>query len=209
MKKASLFIGAALVLVSCGSEVEVPEVGELTTEETSEAEAIVYNIDPANSSIKWTGSMMGLYDHFGGLQISEGTITVEDGMIVSGMVTVDMNTMTPEDENYSEDKPAEGLVGHLMSPDFFDVATYPTATFEITGTDGQNVVGNMTIRGVTNEGVITISSSEMTDDGMTASGTMTFDRHAYGVSYKTGAADMVISDMIELELSVSASKVVQ
>lgn len=207
MKKASLLIGAALLFTAC-SETEKPEVGDLTTDETSEAEAVVYTIDAANSTVNWTGSMLGMYDHFGTLAIKEGTVTVKEGMIVSGSITVDMTSMMATDENYNteEGKTPENLVGHLSSPDFFDVATYPTATFNITGSDGNNVVGKLTVKGNSNEEIVTDLNIDVNESGLTARGNMTFNRQVYGVSYAVDMADMVISDDIVMELSLTAKE---
>jgi polyisoprenoid-binding protein YceI len=65
---------------------------------------------------------------------------------------IDMGTINPTDENYSEDRPKENLVGHLSAPDFFDVANFPTASFVIKETTGSTVSGDLTIRGITPRG---------------------------------------------------------
>jgi polyisoprenoid-binding protein YceI len=45
----------------------------------------------------------------------------------------------------------EARDGHLQSPDFFDTERHPEITFASTRFDGDKVVGDLTIRGVTRE----------------------------------------------------------
>lgn len=54
--------------------------------------------------------------------------------------------------------------GHLKSPDFFDVAKYPTMTFKSTkvqkaGKDALKVTGDLTLHGVTKPVVLQVSTS--------------------------------------------------
>jgi len=47
--------------------------------------------------------------------------------------------------------PREKLIGHLKAADFFDTENFPTAIFKITKVNGNEVFGNLTIKGKTNE----------------------------------------------------------
>ena len=94
------------------------------------------------------------------------------------------------------------LVAHLKSPDFFDVANFPTATFEIASSEqGTNTVyGNLTIRGITESEVVenVIFDSET----KSATGTLIFDRQKYGVAYKGSKKDMLVGDEVEMTISL-------
>ena len=94
------------------------------------------------------------------------------------------------------------LVAHLKSPDFFDVANFPTATFEIASSEqGTNTVyGNLTIRGITESEVVenVIFDSET----KSATGTLKFDRQKYGVAYKGSKKDMLVGDEVEMTISL-------
>lgn len=77
--------------------------------------------------------------------------------------TVDLNLNSESPENStvnvtidatSVDSRVEIFNGHLNGPNFFDTANHPTITFtstsiEITGEDTMNVMGDLTIKGVT------------------------------------------------------------
>ncbi len=101
--------------------------------------------------VVWEGTMLGVYSHDGTLYLTKADIIMKDGNITGGNFTVDMNSMVATDENYNPEQGStpEKLIGHLKSADFFDVENYPTATFVITGSEGDKVMGNMTIRGIT------------------------------------------------------------
>ena len=129
-----LFVATAMIAIACG--------GPSTTVETSEAQEVAVaegktlSIDPAATSVSWRGYKPG-GEHFGKIPAVQGEITVEGGQIAAGTFTFDVvglkiEDIPAEDENYGK------LYGHLQSPDFFDAATHPTATFEITGVEPFN-----------------------------------------------------------------------
>src|SRR5260221_13888719 len=63
--------------------------------------------------------------HNGGFQKFTGTIDAPGGDIAKGKITVEIQT-----ESIVTD--TDKLTGHLKSPDFFDVRTFPKATFTST-----------------------------------------------------------------------------
>lgn len=117
-----------------------------------------FTIDAANSSVKWTGTMLGVKSHHGQVGLTEGKLTLKGPSIQGGRFVVDMSSITAQDSAYAPDDAKQGtramLLGHLASPDFFDVASHPQATFEITSVEADALVGNLTIRGVTNQEVV-------------------------------------------------------
>ena len=73
------------------------------------------NVD--KSFVKWTGKEITTKIHFGKLNISSGSINLDDNG-VSGEVKVDMETLVVEDLQGEWGKKLEG---HLKSDDFFSV----------------------------------------------------------------------------------------
>lgn len=199
-----LFLTAMLSLVSaCG------EAKDATTPtETSEAGATgTYMVDVANSRVKWKGVMLGIKFHEGILKFSEGELTLENGVITGGSFTVDMASMTATDENYQPEQGAtrEKLLRHLASPDFFDVANYPTATFVIRASEGVAATGALTVRGVTHTETVQNIALIEADGVVKANGNLVFDRKKYNVSWDSPMQDVILSNNIELSIDIAAS----
>ncbi len=77
--------------------------------------------------MKWIGSKPG-GQHHGTVQISEGTLNIEKGVITSGTFTIDLRTI--KDLDLEPGTWNDKLVGHLKSEDFFYIEKYPVATFK-------------------------------------------------------------------------------
>lgn len=217
MKSIKFFFApvlAGMMLVSCGEQTPV-ETAE--SEEVTEGLSGEFNLDTDGSVVNWEGNMVAiggvsLYGHNGTIQISEGSVTLENGKITSGNVVVDMTTIRPLDDNY-EDKDgrrAEDLVGHLSSDDFFNVEEHPTARLDITGMEDGKLKGDLTIRGNTNAVTIEkVNVKEGEDGTMMASGEFTIDRQKYGAKFSMANAmdvrDKILSDDIKLAFEVKGS----
>jgi len=202
-------VAICLCLSSCntGSKSTEYETEPVTEAVESEAPGLSGNltVDTETSMIKWKGEMMGMYAHEGTLKFSEGSITMADGQVTGGSFVVDMDSMTPTDENFNpeEGKTKEKLVGHLSSPDFFDVGNSPTASFSLNDNTGN---GTLTIRG--KEGDESVENIVMVTEGdqVKVTGKLTFDRKNYDVAFDHPMQEMVISDDIELNIELVASK---
>lgn len=221
MKKLSLILAGAILFVACKD-------GDSSKKaETSEAKAVAnattgtpYAID-STSVINWTGSKP-TGSHTGTFKITEGALNIADGKLAGGTFTIDINSLNNVDMA-SDPKQKEKLEGHLKSPDFFDVAKYPTAKFEITavepfvaGSDSNmkvlegatNIIkGNLTLKDVTKN----ISfPAKVTADATTAAASADFDidRTLWGMNYKgpNNPQDWFISKTVNIKLSVAATK---
>ena len=193
---------SASALVSCGGQVnEAAAEGNDNSAESAEVKNNQVKTDA--SSLIWKGTMLGVYSHEGSIDIAEGSLETTGDKVTGGSFTVDLNTIKPTDENYdpAQDRSPEKLVGHLQSPDFFDVASFPTAKFVITGSNGNTVTGNLTIRGITHEE--TIQNVIYDEASQTWTGNLTFDRKKYDVSWDSQMKEMVLSNDIELKISLS------
>jgi polyisoprenoid-binding protein YceI len=220
IKFGILMMGALFFMASCGGGNTTETANAETDTENheghdheghdhgTEATAETYIVDTEASNVRWEGSAVGVYSHFGDINIQEGSLQVTGDKISGGSFTVDMTSIQPKDDNYGEENPKEYLIGHLSNGDFFLVEEYPTASFEITSVSEGSITGNLTIRGNTNEETVEVESMEIGEDGLiNAKGMLTFDRQKYDVSWQyEPAKDMILSDDIELEISLVAKK---
>ena len=169
-------------------------------------------VNPSASSVVWKGYKV-TGQHAGTIGIKEGTLEMDHGTFVGGTFTIDMSTIKVTD---LEGEYAEKLRGHLSSDDFFGVANYPTAKFEITkvvsrGTPGDyKVVGNMTIKEKTNE-VKFNAQVNMKDGIATATADITIDRSEFDVRYGSASfvnnlKDKTIYDEFELSIKLVTGK---
>lgn len=195
----------SLFLASCGSNNHEGEGAnaEAPAAEEQVAEATTKGVDLAESSVKWEGEMLGIKAHWGYIALTQASVEMTGDKLSGGSFVVDMTSIEPKDDVYTEEQTPEKLVGHLSSPDFFDVANHPTASFEITSVsdDGTSAIGNLTVRGITNEEKVENISIA---DG-TVNGTLTFDRKKYDVSWDAPMKDAVLSDEIPLTIALKVA----
>ncbi len=197
----------ALGMLACtSSDQPANDDGAATEEPTATTESVdkAYTVDPASSEVSWKGQMVGgAYYHTGTLQLASGDLVTNGGKVTGGKFAINWSSLATTDDNYSEEQPAANLIGHLKSAAFFATDSLGAATFEITGMEGNDIVGNMTIRGITNPEKVTDVSITEDENGVSASGKMTFDRQKYEVSYANTYSDAVISDDIEIGIKFS------
>jgi polyisoprenoid-binding protein YceI len=103
---------------------------------------------------------------------------------------------------------------HLKSPDFFDVATYPSATFTSTSVaksgDVLTINGNLTVHGVTKPVVLTADGPRGPAPGMDHkqhagfSASTTIKRSDFGIGPKFGAA--MVGDEVKLNIELDVAK---
>jgi polyisoprenoid-binding protein YceI len=108
----------------------------------------------------------------------------------------------------------EARNNHLKSPDFFDVAKYPAATFESTSVsksgDELTINGNLTLHGVTKPVVLTAEGPTGPVSGMDHkqhagfSATTTIKRTDFGIGSKFPAA--VVGDDVKLNIDLDVAK---
>ena len=204
---------AALFLVACGpNEAEMAAAKEKATADSLAALAateMTYKVDAAASTINWKGTMLGIKSHYGTVNLTEGKLAVKGGQILAGGFNVDLSSMAPLDSAYAPEGSKQGtktmLIGHLQSADFFDVASFPNASFEITSVEGNTAAGNLTVRGKTN--VEKVTDIVVTEENGTvkATGKLAFDRQKYGVAWSSGSKDAVLNDNIELEIALTGN----
>jgi polyisoprenoid-binding protein YceI len=119
----------AVFAVACGSKSNTVETSE-AKEVASADDATAITVNTQNSMVTWIGSKP-TGKHNGSISIADGEIMVNNSEIVGGNFTIDITSLKALDMEEGTDG-YNNLVGHLMSPDFFDAENHPTATFEVT-----------------------------------------------------------------------------
>lgn len=209
MKTKTIIYAAAIMLsitmIACSSGSKKQTAETKTTEDSTTIGDIT--IDPAQSSVMWAGTSLGVYTHTGTLKLTETALVTDDGKISGGSFTVDMTSMVTTDDNYNpeEGTTREKLIGHLSSPDFFDVASYPTARFEITGVEGNTATGMLTLRGKTHEEKVNNITITKENEQVKISGELVFDRKKYDVAWDYPVQEMVLSDEVTVNIQLIGS----
>ncbi|MFN7593575.1 MAG: YceI family protein [Bacteroidota bacterium] len=210
MKKSNIALlsifALTLFFASCKNEAKKEEVATTDSTAANTLADGTYNIDVAASSVNWKGEMLALYNHYGTISIKEGTVDVKEGKIAGGNIVIDMSSITPKDSAYGKDNPKEKLIGHLASNDFFNTKDFAVSSFKITGSENNTVKGELTVRDKTNPETVKEVVVTPSANGMTASAKLIFNRQNYGVAFKMPVKDKVLSDSIQLDINLTATK---
>jgi polyisoprenoid-binding protein YceI len=209
MKKE--FFAASIVmltLASCGGETAPTSAPTAVSAPSVMKGDATLTIDATSSKLLWKGEMLGLYSHNGQINFTSGKVNLKDGKIISGEAVIDMNSIKPLDDAYEAtgQKTKEGLVGHLSSPDFFDIANNPTASFAITSISGNSGKGNLTLRSTTLEETIQDIVITPQGESVKINGSVTFDRTKYGVKFAMPVKEKVLSNDIIMNFEIVAKK---
>lgn len=209
----------AVLLIATASCKDAPKADEAKTTEAQTVETTTngtgYNVDLQKSHIDWIGTKP-TGRHHGIVLLKAGTIAVTGENVQSGTFVADIAGLTAFDDDNSAN---EKLQGHLKSADFFDVAQYPTATFEITavqpGVTDKDVVmkdathtvtGNLKMKDITKS--ITIPAKITVANGMlVAHSEFNLDRTLWGINYKSDKSlgDKMINSDINFVVHIEAS----
>ncbi|MDX5337427.1 MAG: YceI family protein [Cyclobacteriaceae bacterium] len=130
-KQLGLLLATAMLAFACSKPADTVETTE--AQEVAQGEGQTLPVQTTATAISWTGYKPS-GKHFGKIPTTSGEITVAGNQITSGTFTFDIPSLTIEDMEAGSEFHGK-LHGHLLSPDFFDAANYPTATFEITGVE--------------------------------------------------------------------------
>lgn len=176
------------------------------------AAPVPYKVDTKKSALNWNGKKV-TGEHYGTVDIADGTMLVDGGKLTGGTFTFDMNSIVSKDltdEGYNKK-----FIGHMKSEDFFNTAKFPTSTFKITkvtpkGNNVYEITGNMTIKGITNA-VTFPATVKMSGNTIEADGKATLDRTKYDIRYGSKSffeniGDKAIYDDFTVEMKLVATK---
>jgi polyisoprenoid-binding protein YceI len=167
-----------------------------------------WNADKAHSKLQFTITHLAVSDVDGDFKDFSATIVAEKPDFSDAKVTMTANTASVNTGVDQRD-------GHLKSPDFFDVAAFPTMTFVSTGIhpttpNHYKLNGNLTLHGVTKavsfdlwyRGTITNPMSKADDAGFQVNGTI--KRADFGFGSKYGAP--MLSDEVVVKANGEFAK---
>jgi len=204
----------AFIFTSCGSDATKSE----DAKDVATDSEVNYTVDATSSIINWRGTkVVGMGEHAGTIAISEGTVGVKENALASGNFTIDMNSINVTDTAswFTNDKRGQ-LTGHLQSDDFFNVATYPTAKFEISSVEGNNISGNLTLRDVT-KNITFPAEISVSENEVTAKGSVVINRLDWNINYdkekmslsesaQASAKNGIVGKDIEISIALKATK---
>ncbi|WP_165040677.1 YceI family protein [Dysgonomonas sp. ZJ709] len=212
--KAYYLLALTLIFAASCSNNAKNKVDGADAQAVASAEGQALKVDLSQSSIHWTGFKVG-GSHHGTLGIKSAELAINGTNIASGSFVLDMNNII--DEDLSDAKQKEMLVGHLKSADFFDVEKHPEGKFEITTVEPvtsndsvtHRISGNLTLKGI--EKNISFNAL-ITKDGdvyKAVSQPFSINRTQWGVNYGSKSIfadlkDKAISDDMEIQLTIVA-----
>ena len=158
-------------------------------------------ISPQNSKVEFLASKV-TRTHHGSFKQFSGKIELVPNSIPDSRVSIDIDTASVE-----ADDPQ--LTAHLKTPDFFDVAKMPKATFVSTKIEPSNaggathmVTGNLELHGV-KKSITFPATIQVTPDSVSVNAEFAINRKDFGIVY-AGKADDLIRDEVVMKLDIKA-----
>lgn len=177
----------------------------------STASAATYAVDTAHTSVGFTVRHLMISNVSGKFDVFDGQIEIDEDKkeLVSVKATADVNSINTNQPKRD---------GHLKSADFFDVANFPTITFESTkvertGANDYKVTGNLTIHGQTRSVIFTGQMTGLVDAGNFGGkkagfwATTIIDRKDFGLIWNKNldAGGVVVGERVKIKLEVEAN----
>ena len=168
-----------------------------------------YTIDPSHSRLGFVARhamVTKVRGSFGGF---EGSAQLDFDNPADSSASVTIQVASIDTANGQRDE-------HLRTNDFFDAPTFPTITFTSTGVEAEdedtvNVVGDLTIKGVSKAVTIAFTYTGASKDpyGNTRvgfEGSTVIKRSDWGVTYNAAleTGGVLVSDKITLEFDIAA-----
>jgi len=175
---------AAVNDTSSSSTAPIPAAGEVTSKVIKE-----------KSSIKFVAAKV-TRDHHGEFKNFDGSIGYAGGKPTSIAFDIDLNSVEVDEPK---------LTNHLKTPDFFDVAKYPKATFTSTSLTETapgmyQLKGVLDLHGMKKDVTIPVKA-EQSADGVHTTSEFTINRQDWGIAYK-GMPDDLIKDNVLIRLDL-------
>lgn len=186
-------------------------VAVLTTGAQALAQRATYAIDPAHSEVTFGIRHMAISTVHGRFGIKEGVIEFDPKNLADSSVMAVIDVASVDTGVAQRDT-------HLKSPDFFDAAKYPTATFKSTKVvatgGGLDVMGDLSLHGVTKPVTLHMDPPSREQIGMDKrphrgfSATTTINRQDFGLTWngKLASGDAVLGDDVKLTLDIDAGQ---
>jgi polyisoprenoid-binding protein YceI len=171
----------------------------------------LWNVDKAHSSIKFTVTHMLISEVEGAFKSFDGSVSTTNPDFTDASIafTVDVSSISTDNEMRD---------GHLKSPDFFDVAQFPQASFKSTSfkkVSGNKFVlaGDLTMHGVTKSASFDVTFGGTAKDGRggTKAGfkaTTVINRFDYGLKWNalTEAGGAMVGQDVTLDVRLELNQ---
>ena len=174
--------------------------------------AATWELDPAHSTIGFAIRHMMISTVRGQFRTFTGKATGDPKTPDKAAIEASIDAASIDTANEKRD-------GHLKSPDFFDVAKFPTITFKsktitAAGAGKAKVTGDLTMHGVTKEVVLEVEGpTQVIKDpmGNTRAGahaTAKINRKDFGINWSKSmdGGGVVVGDEVEVTIDVEAVK---
>lgn len=175
------------------------------------AQKQTYSIDPAHSEVDFSIRHMAISTVHGRFGLKGGTILFDPNDLTKSSVEAVIDVPTVDTGTPDRDT-------RLKSPDFFDTAKFSTATFHsqriVRSGDGFDVVGELTLHGVTKPVTLHMDQPSKEQTGMDGqphrgfSASTTLRRQDFGLvwngSLKSG--DNVLGDDVKMTFDIEAGQ---
>lgn len=191
-------VAGALLLSLVGGVVTAQTAA---TRNPAEVQAGTYKLDPAHGKITWSVNHLGFSTYSGQFINVAADLTLDAANPSASTLTasVPLTDVAPNND---------ALKAHLQTPDFFDAAQFPTATFVATSivvdsddASEAEVTGNLTLRGVTKPVVLEVQFNQAGPSmggvyKVGFDGETTIKRSEFGINFALPA----VSDEVELHI---------
>ena len=172
--------------------------------------AATYTLDPSHTSIGFNVKYLMITDVIGQFKTYEAEIELEENTNELKGVEANIQVSSIDTENVKRD-------GHLKSPDFFDVEQFPNILFKSRtvnklGTDEYEVIGDLTIKGITKTITLRGKNTGFIDAGMMGGkragffATAMINRKDFGLNWnrKLDKGGLLVGNEVTIELKIQA-----
>jgi polyisoprenoid-binding protein YceI len=217
-RKLTLLSFALFAILSCKNDPKI-EAAQISSKfdtiqlaPVSAEGAAIFKV--TEGTVNWSGThSIDKTGHQGTITLDGGALVVKQGQILSGNVTLDMNSTSVTDIKDPGER--RDLESHLKDSDFFEVNKYPRAEFVIkkvlpSTMPNYNWVlsGKLTMKGKTAPVNIPVKVSIEGNVLHAESPAFPINRTTWGISFHSGilgtAKDKMIDDTVPISLKIVA-----
>ncbi|MES2807582.1 MAG: YceI family protein [Bacteroidota bacterium] len=163
-------------------------------------------LDPMHSEVQFKVKHLVISTVTGSFKSFEGELETEGDDFANASInfSLDVNSIDTNQEQRD---------GHLKSADFFDAEQYPNITFKSTSFDGEELKGDLTVKGTTKPLTLAVEQGGTATDfyGNTKAGfevTGKINRKEFGLTWEgvTEAGSIVVGEDVKLIINVQFAK---
>jgi polyisoprenoid-binding protein YceI len=160
-------------------------------------------ISPENSKVEFVAAKV-TRSHNGSFKQFAGAIDLVKNSVEASRVTIDIQTSSVATDE-------DALTKHLQTPDFFDVAKYPKATFTSTKIEPNkayaathDVTGNFELHGI-KKSITFPATITVAPDSVSVNAEFAINRKDFGIVFQNKADDL-IRDGVVIKLTLKVPR---